>query len=538
MGSKSKELKKLFLRFYHSNTDTAFDVNMATAISNSFRRGWNWDTITRKFGSVELNNSLVENVLLQLKSPTDAKAALGFFHWATKRNTYQHQTRSYCIAIHVLLGATLVTDAKALLESLSNKYTDPIAVRAVVDSLLDTCHLVASGSRHLAVNLLIQTYARMRVMEVAFYVCRYAMERGFSVSVVSFNSLLHVVQRSEKCGFVWDVYECMIQRRIYPTVVSFRIMIDALCKEGELENVVNTVDRIMGKRSSIAPSVIVNCGLILRMLERGQVEEESVVVILLKRLLQKNLISDSVAYSLIVHTKVVFGNLDSVWELYGEMLRRGLQANSFVYTSFIGAFCRDGRIGEAIGLMHEMEGKGLKPYGQTFEHVIVGCVDSDRLEECLSVFEKMLIVGIVPGCLAFNKVVEKLCEKGNMEKANAMLTMLMDKGFVPDDVMFFNMMRGYSEKNEVQEVLKLYYEMEYRSMSPGLSVFALIIQSLCRCGKVEDAEKYLRIMRGRSITPDVTVYKALIAGQMKKGDSVRALHLHNEMVSLELQPSY
>ncbi|KAK7304692.1 hypothetical protein VNO77_42578 [Canavalia gladiata] len=535
-------MKKLFSRVSYLHTETAslsklrFDDNVVNAISNLFRKGWNWDTITRKLGSLELNDSLVETVLLELKTPTDAKAALGFFHWAAKRNSFQHGTRSYCITIHVLLGARLVTDAKALLESLSNRHSEPSAVRAVVDSLLDMCHIVVSGSRPLAVNLLVQAYAKARMTDVAFDVCRYAEERGFSVTVVSFNTLLHVVQRSEKCGLVWEIYEYMIRRRIYPNIVSFRIMIDALCKEGELQKNVDTLDRIMGKRGSHSPSTIVNCSSVLRILEKGHVEEgeEDTVVVLLKRLLQKNLIIDAVAYSLVIHAKVTLGNLDSAWELYEEMVRRGFQGNSFVYTSFIGAFCGDGRIEEAIGLLREVEGKGLKPYGETFEHVIVGFADSERLEECLSVFEEMLSVGFVPGCLVFNKVVEKMCQKGKVEQANAMLTMLLDKGFLPNDVTYFRLMQGYAKKDEVPEVLKLYYEMEYRSMSPGLSVFATIIWSLCRCGKVEDAEKYVSIMKGRFLTPDVTVYKALVAGSVKKGDSARALQFHNEMASLGL----
>ncbi|XP_027357086.1 pentatricopeptide repeat-containing protein At1g66345, mitochondrial [Abrus precatorius] len=533
MGSKSFLRVSCLQRETASVSKLSFDDNVVTAISNSFREGWNWETITRKFGCLQLNDSTVEKVLLELKAPTDAKPALGFFHWAAKRNGFEHGTRSYCIAIHVLLGARLLTDAKALLESLSIKH---IHSTALVDSLVDTSRVVPCSSP-LAVNLLIQAYAKTRMTDVAFHVCRYVQERGFSVSVVSFNALLHVVQKSPKCGFVWEVYEYMISRRTYPNAVTLRIMIHALCKEGELQKIVDTLDRIVGKRSEASsPSTIVNCSLILRIFEKGHVEEggESTVVVLLKRLLQKNLIHESVAYSLIVHAKVTLGSLDSAWELYEEMVRRGFQGNSFIYTSFIGAFCRDGRIEEAIGLMREMEERGLRPYGETFEHVVVGCADSERLEECLSFFEKMLSVGVLPSCLAFNKMVEKLCERGNVEQANSMLTVLLDKGFLPNDVTYSCLMQGYARKDEVEDVLKLYYELEYRSMSPGLSVFATIIQSLCHCGKVEEAEKYLSIMRGRLLTPDATVYKALIAGYMKKSDTARALHFYNAMASLAL----
>ncbi|RZB94312.1 pentatricopeptide repeat-containing protein At1g66345, mitochondrial-like [Glycine soja] len=547
---KCQMATKLF--FFHTQTTSLWkprrlDDSVVTALCKSFREGRSWESITQEFRSLHLNDSSVEHVLSQL---TDAKAALRFFHWAAKRNndnnTFHHTTRSYTITINLLLTSNSLTDSRALLESLATRNTDPGAARAVAASLLDTYHAVSTSVALLAVNLLIQTYAKAKLTDVAFDLCRYVEEeRGFSssVSVVSFNVLLHALQRSEKCGgSVWEVYEFMIRRRAYPNATSLRIMIDAICKEGELQKIVDTVDRIIVGNNDCSrsrfrsPAMIVNCGLMLRILGKGRVakSESDDVVVLLKRLLQKNLLHEKVVYSLVVHAKVVFGNLDYAWGFYLEMVQRGFEGNAFVYTLFIGAFCREGRVGKAIGLLREMQGKGLRPYGETFEHIVVGCAAAEDSEQCVSFFEEMVRVGFVPACMVFNKVVERLCEKGKVEKANGMLTVLLEKGFMPNDVTYAHLMQGYARKEEVQEVLKLYYEMEYRCVSPGLSVFGTIVQCFCRCGKVEDAEKYLRIMKGRLVRPDVSVYQALIDGYMKKGESARALHLRDEMASLEV----
>ncbi|PNX97825.1 pentatricopeptide repeat-containing protein mitochondrial-like, partial [Trifolium pratense] len=407
-------------------------------------------------------------------------------------------------------------------------------VTTVIDSFIN----INSGSHcHSQVfDLLIKTYAKARLTDVAFSVCRYVDENGFCVGLSSFNALLHVTVKCNRFETVWEVYGYMIEKRVYPNSVTLRILIDALCKEGLLQRNVDAVDRIIGKRNSHSPSVIVNSSLIFRMLEKGEGEGELVkLVTLLKRLLQKNLIGDSVAYSLIVHVKVRLGDLGYVFEMYNEMVRRGFSENSFVYTSFIRAFCEKGQVDEAIGLMREMEGKGLRAYDETYECVIVGCADSGLLKECWSVFEEMLSVGFVPSVLAFDKMAEKLCVNGDVEKVNEILTVLLDKGFLPSDITYSHLIDGYARNNEVQGVLKIYYEMEYKSMCPGLSVYSSMIQCFCRLGKLEDAEKYLRIMKGRSLVPNVTIYDTLIAAHMQKGNRDRALQLRNEMASLELQ---
>ncbi|RYR39578.1 hypothetical protein Ahy_A09g045135 isoform C [Arachis hypogaea] len=515
-------LSKKFSYIYASGPSTNLTFFMQSL------RGWNWDTISIKFGTFMLNDLMVERVLLELKDPSDAKCALGFFHWSTKRRNIEHGIRCYCIAIHILVGARLLNDACALLESLLNKTKESSSRVMVADTLLG-CYPV-TDSHPIVFDLLIQAYAKLRLTDVAFEVCLYVEKHGFSISLVSFNTLLHVAQKSDQFGLIWDVYEHMIQERTYPNLATLRIMINALCKDGQLQKIVDALDRIMGKWNS-SPSVIVNSSLIFRVLEQGKMEE-SMVVVLLKRLLQKNLIPHSVAYSLIIHARIRLGSLDSGWEMYEEMERRGFQANSFIYTSFIGAYCREGRIEQANVLMQAMEERGLKPYGETFDHLIIGYANLEQLEGCLSACDKMLSIGLIPSCLSFNTMVEKLCAKGHVEQANSRLTLLLDKGFSPSDITYTHLIEGYAKKDEIQEVLKLYYEMEYRSMSPGLSVFTSIIQCLCHCGKLEDADKYLWIMKGQPLTPSVTIYKTLIAGYRQKGYSIRALHLQNEMDSL------
>ncbi|KEH33601.1 PPR containing protein [Medicago truncatula] len=110
----------------------------------------------------------------------------------------------------------------------------------------------------------------------------------------------------------------MIEKRVYPNVVTFKILIDALCKEKLLRRNVDNVDRIVGKRNSHFPSVIVNFSLSLRMMEK-EGEEEGKLVTLLKRLLQKNLIGNSVAYLLIFHVNVRLGDLDFALEMLSVM---------------------------------------------------------------------------------------------------------------------------------------------------------------------------------------------------------------------------
>ncbi|CAN0913805.1 Pentatricopeptide repeat-containing protein At1g66345, mitochondrial [Linum grandiflorum] len=457
---------------------------LVKSICNSLRIGSNWNTLTERFGSVAFNDSLIGQILLELREPNDAKRALGFFHWSAAHrgntnNTLHHSVYSYCIMIHILVGAKLITDARALLESV----------------------LKRNG------------YAKLRLLEAGFEVCCYLEDQHeVSLTLISYNTLLHFVQRSNEIELMWKVYERMISRRIYPDESTIRTVVAGLCKEGKLQELVEVLDRIQGKECSKnrSPLMIVNTGLILRILEEdeeGRIEDG---MRLLRLMLQKNMIIDTVAFSLIVHAKVKLGDMSSAHQVFDEMLKRGFDENPFCYTSFVEGYCKCGNVDEANRMFDEMKSNGLKPYRETYNHLIQGCGGAGRAKECIEYCSEMVSNGFGPSISVFNEMLTRLSKGSDVNRANEMLTGMMDKGLMsPDGVTYSRLMEAYGRSGEVEGMVKLYYEMEYRGICPGELGFSALIRGLCECGRVEEARKFLKVMRGRGLMPGKDVVEAL-----------------------------
>ncbi|KAL2498996.1 Pentatricopeptide repeat-containing protein [Abeliophyllum distichum] len=507
------------------------DNKIITSILESLHKGLNWNALAQKFSSVQFTSSIVQNILLQLKEPINSRKALNFFHWSAQELHFQHGLSTYCIAIHIFVKSRLIKDAKALLESalMKSPSNGNSHVFTVLHSLIDTYEIVASIP--LVFDLFIQTCAKLRMVDDVLDACKFLSEHGLTLSVISFNTLLHVIQKSDVAHLVWGVYEHMIETRIYPNEVTVRIMVSALCKEGKLKKFLDIVDRMHGKRCSV-PGLIVNTCLVYGMVEEERVEDAAV---LLKRMLQKNMILDTISYSLVVFAKVKIGNLDAAKEIYEEMLKRGFEGNAFVYSLFIGGYCEKGRIEEAVGFLEEMENVGLKPYDETFNHLIKGCSKAGRLEASLKFCKRMITMGFVPSCSAINEMFSKLCENGDAKRADETLTVLLDKGFVPDESTYSYLVTGYGKVGDVEGVLKLYFEMEQKLFMPDSSVFTSLIINLCQSGRLEEADKYLTTMKAQSFVPSSYVYKTLIAGHLQKGDKMRAHKLYSEMVGESLK---
>ncbi|XP_072998718.1 uncharacterized protein [Typha latifolia] len=519
--------KSLTTRILESPSTSSRSAHIADFLR---RGGANWDSLSTTFASIQLTHSLVEDVLLDLKVP-DAKKALTFFHWSSQKHNFLHGLRSYCLLVHILVRAGLLLDARALLESaIENHLTSESSSSSLVEMLWSTYEAVLPGSR--VFDLLVQTYSKVRMVELAFDACRYFSDRGFSSSLISFNAVLHAAHKSGRTELAWKVFEYMLGKRVYPNQATVETMISLMCKEGTLQKMISTVDRIHGKRC--APGTIVNASLAFRIFEEGRAEEG---ILLLKRMLQKNLVFDDIVYSLIIFAYCRMGKLKLAYEQRDDMINRSCNLNVFIYTCFIRAHCDEGDMEESIRLMQEMLSMGLNLYDDTYNYLIAGCSKTGRLEESLAYCENMLKDGFLPNCATCNEMLSTLCVSGQVKKGNELLTLLMDKGFIPNEVTYLKLIDGYGRIKNAQGILNIYYEMEHRGMNPGLEVLTSLIQNLCECGKLKEAEKILIVMRGKSLIPTSCIYDTLITKYCEKGDKKSALWFYDEMMRNKLIPS-
>uniref|UniRef100_A0A7N0TC40 Pentatricopeptide repeat-containing protein n=1 Tax=Kalanchoe fedtschenkoi TaxID=63787 RepID=A0A7N0TC40_KALFE len=472
-------------RLIHSDVNNS---QLVALVCLSLRQGVSWDILTNKLVGIQMTNSIIEKVLLELNQPADAKTALSFFHWSAQRRNLRHSLQAYCITLHILVRSRMMKDAQALLESVLKSNEGSLA-----GALLSSYRITSSS--HYVFDLLVRTYSRLRMLDRAFEVCCYLEENGITLGVTTFNTLIYVAHRSDRTSLAWSVYEHMFRTRTYPNEVTIRSMVNVLCKEGQMQKSVGILDRVQGKRCS--PMVIVNTSLVLSLVEEGRCQEG---IMLLKRMLQKNMVPDCIAFSLTVHASVEAGNLDYAWEVFEAMVKRGFQANSFVYTSFIRAYILQQKFDEANRLMREMGEIGLLPYSDTFNNLIEGFAKAGRNEESLNYCDGMVQMRLCPSCRAFNSMVQRLSETVHLNKANELLTRLTDNGFQPDELTYSHLISGFANAGDTAMSLQLYYEMKFRSLLPGESVLTTLIRGLQASGNLAEAEKLSKVRKDCSLT--------------------------------------
>ncbi|KAK1551478.1 hypothetical protein QYE76_017714 [Lolium multiflorum] len=496
-----------------------------------------WEALSASFPSAAAAapDGYVDAVLLSLarnpssssSAETIAKNAHNFFHWsAANSSSSPHSLRSYCLLVHLLSRAALIRHASVLLQSAITRHSSSPASH-FLDALFAAYEDSGTAATTRGLHLLVHAYAELRLPEEAISACRYLARRGVTPSLPAFNAVLHAAQRTGRFRVAWEVFELMTLKRVYANQATVELVIGVLSREGALARTAALVGRIHGKKCS--PGVVAHVALALWIFEEGRADQG---ILLLRRMLQRNILFDDIAYSLIVHAYCDIGELKSAHEQWDDMVRRGCHPNAFVYTCLIGAHCRrEGGVSEAIQLLQEMLSKKLKPYDATYSHLIIGCFKQERAEDGSEYFGKMLHEGLVPDIGTCNEILEALCGAGEVSKANELVTAMIDKGIVPGQDTYCRLIDGYSKVGDAQGVVKIYYEMEHRGLTHCTEVFTCLIRGLCQCGNPKEAEKFLSVMERKSLVPTSDMHDTLISSYCEKGNTKRALRLYDTMIT-------
>ncbi|CAM0879776.1 unnamed protein product [Alopecurus aequalis] len=494
-----------------------------------------WEALSASFPAAAAPDGHVDAVLLSLaRSPSSsssaeaiAKNAHSFFHWsaANASSSSHHSLRSYCLLVHLLSRAGLIRHASVLLQSAIARHSSSPATH-FLDAFFAAYEDSGTAATTRGLHLLVHAYAELRLPEEALEACRYLARRGVTPSLSAFNAVLHVAQRTGRFRVAWEVFELMTLKRVYANQATVELVIGVLSREGALARTAALVERIHGKKCG--PGVVAHVALALWIFEEGRTDQG---ILLLRRMLQRNMVFDDIAYSLMVHAYCGTGDLKSANEQWDDMVRRGCHPNAFVYTCLIGVHCRQGSVTEAIQLMQEMLSKKLKPYDATYSHLITGCFRQERAEEGSEYFDRMLHEGLVPDIGTCNEIIESLCSAGEVGKANELVTAMIEREITPDQDTYYRLIEGYGKVGDAQGILKVYYEMEHKGLTHCAEVFTYLIRGLCRCGNPKEAEKFLSVMERKSLVLTSDMHDMLISSYCEKGNTKLALRLYDRMIS-------
>jgi len=134
-----------------------------------------------------------------------------------------------------------------------------------------------------------------------------------------------------------------------PNVFTFNIVIDFLCKEGELAEARSLFSRM--KEMGCLPDVVTFNSLIDGYGKCGELDE---VEQLVEEMRRSGCKADVVTYNALINCFCKFGRMETAYGYFAAMKREGVMANVVTFSTFVDAFCKEGLVREAMKLFAQM----------------------------------------------------------------------------------------------------------------------------------------------------------------------------------------
>ncbi|KAL3651208.1 hypothetical protein CASFOL_004210 [Castilleja foliolosa] len=200
-------------------------------------------------------------------------------------------------------------------------------------------------------NIVIDGLCKDRMIDSAFKLFDEMSEKGISRNVVTYNALICGLCNLSRWSEVKMLMEEMIgSYKIYPDVFTYNSLVDALCKE-------------------------------------GLVDEAEDVIQIMK---QQNVAPDVISYSALIDGYCLQGRMDEARYVFDSSMAR---MNIWSYTILINGYCNKKRIDDAMHMFREMPRKGLKPnvttYTSTFELMLDLLDTEDKNSTIIKMIQKL-----------------------------------------------------------------------------------------------------------------------------------------------------
>ncbi|XLR07190.1 hypothetical protein S83_035128 [Arachis hypogaea] len=328
--------------------------------------------------------------------------------------------------------------------------------------------------------------------------------------------------------------------------VTCNIMINGLCRNGKLEEAIQMLGEMwtdgptsLSKGNSFAglansihnvskctPDVVTYTIIVNALCKVGRVEEAKKKFV---EMMAKNLRPDSTIYDTFILSFCKQGKISSAFRVLKDMERNGCSRTLKNYNSLILGLGGKRQIFEIYGLMDEMRERGIYPYIYTYNNIISALCEGGKTNDATSLLHEMLDKGISPKVSTFKILIKAFCKSSDFkltfELFEVALSICGHK-----EVLYSLMCNEFLAGGQLFEAKDLFEASLDRFFALKDFMYKDLIDKLCQSERLDDADYLLHKLIDKGYGFDHSSFMPVIDGFSKSGNKHRADELAKRMM--------
>ncbi|XP_011656819.1 pentatricopeptide repeat-containing protein At1g05600 isoform X2 [Cucumis sativus] len=344
-----------------------------------------------------------------------------------------------------------------------------------------------------------------------FQECSYGW--GVKSRTQSLNLLMQSLCQRGQSELALHVFQEMDYQSCYPNRLSYLIVMKGLCQDGRLNEAIHLLYSMFWRisRKGGGGDIVIYRTLLFALCDNGEIEQ---AVEILGKILRKGLKAPKRAHYRIDLDQCRNSNLtiEEIKSLINEALIKGGIPSSDSYCAMAVDLYNENKTDQGDKVVSHMIAKGFRPPSLIYEAKAASLCKEGKVDDAVKVIEEQIVGGCVPTIALYNIVLKGLCDDGKSTVAMEYLKkMAKQVGLVANKETYSTLVHGLCLENRYIEACKVLEEMVIKSFCPCSNTFNTLIKGLCSVGKHYEAVMWLEEMISQGQLPHVCVWNSLVS---------------------------
>ncbi|KAI3809544.1 hypothetical protein L1987_25521 [Smallanthus sonchifolius] len=276
-------------------------------------------------------------------------------------------------------------------------------------------------------NLMLKVYSDTAKFAEALETFSYMRNNGIEVYERTCFVYLIALMRSEQLGLCLSFFYKMMESGIHVSVYTLTVVVDGLCKNGEIKSARELVQEAMCK--DVKPNVITFNTLIYACCRRWNFQELDLVLVLMEK---GGVEFNLETYKFLIDGFLSGGKVGDAERMIMEMYDKDLNVEIHLWNSIVLKYCKLGKMESAFQVFDKMIERSVHPNAETYR--ITG-----EFDDAVGLLKTMEKKGLFGDVQLYNKVITGLCESNRSEEATTLLSFVVKCGATPE--FFINLIK-------------------------------------------------------------------------------------------------
>jgi pentatricopeptide repeat protein len=339
---------------------------------------------------------------------------------------------------------------------------------------------------------------------------KYARQGGLiALSAPTYGSMIKAYGQARDVERMWELWHEMGKRQVKPTAVTIGCMIDALVKNGCVDDAWNLLHDLL---SDPARKALVNNIMYSTILKGfAMTKQTERLFAVYAEIRDQGVQANTITYNTMIDACARCGAMDRVPQLLADMKMANISPDQVTYGTLVKGHCLSGSVDQAFEILAEMRASGKhKPDEILYNSLLDGCAKEHRLEDAMTLYTEMKQANVMPSNFTLCTLVKLLGRARRIEQAFAIVEELSDKnGLKPNIQVFTCLIQACIHNRQLQRALELHDEVIRENCQPDQKTYNVLVRGCMWGGNLQKAVEMVRcayLLPGHSFMSPSRVY--------------------------------